>query len=171
MMTFLGLNSYPAFLVVSEFFMGVLNWLDKHQRCGHNCWIIHGALWWHFLVHTYLVVLRRNPPFYGHCPHWWIKQVNGQTGEIQGVIFLWSRGAWTIQLIFGHSHIWSGTKVHMELAKKKYRKRWAPIKSYLKQMDISDYSMSTTATLPNVEQNWCKDTLDWQNLWMATHYP
>ena len=31
---------------------------------------------------------------------------------------------------------------------------------YLKQMDISDYSESTTATLENDEQSWYKDTLD-----------
>ena len=50
-------------------------------------------------------------PFYGRCVQWWIKQGNGHSsGEIQGVIFLWRRGAWTIQLIFGHSHIWSGHK-------------------------------------------------------------
>ena len=62
-------------------------------------------------------------PFYGRCVQWWIKQGNGHSsGEIQGVIFLWKRGAWTIQLIFGHSHIWSGTKPELELAKKKYRK-------------------------------------------------
>ena len=41
--------------------------------------------------------------------HWWIKQANGQR-DTRGVIFLWRRGAWTIQLIFGHSHIWSGHK-------------------------------------------------------------
>ena len=93
--------------------------------------------------------------------HWWIKQANGQR-DTRGVIFLWRRGARTIRLIFGHPHIWSVTKVLGSCQKK------VLLPCYLEQMDISDCSESTTATLENDEQSWYKDTLDWWNIWIAT---
>ena len=67
--------------------------------------------------------------------HWWIKQANGQR-DTRGVIFLWRRGARTIRLIFGHPHIWSVTKVLGSCQKK------VLLPGYLKQMDISDLTLS-----------------------------
>ena len=73
-------------------------------------------------------------------------------GDTRCNLFMESRSVnnsvdiWSLTYLVGH-------KARDGTCQKEVYEDFGAIRSYLKQMDISDYSLSTTATLPNVEQS------------------